>query len=153
MNIKKSILIRVRIAFLGVLIFAVCVAAKIGHIQIVEGEKWSKMADEIMFDYKKVPATRGNIYSDNGSLLATSLPFYKVAMDPTLAKKETFDKGIDSLSLLLARYYDDHSAMDYKRMLKDARATGKQYVVINRRRHNYQTKKKLSSWPIFREGR
>ena len=102
---------------------------------------------------KKVKATRGNIYSDNGSLLATSLPFYKVAIDPTLARKETFDKGIDSLALLLSRYYNDRSATDYKRMLKDARATGKQYVVINRKRINYQTKKKMSSWPIFREGR
>ncbi len=153
MNIKKSILIRVRVAFLCVLVFALGIVVKTSHIQFVEGEQWAKMGSETMFDFKQVRATRGNIYSDNGSLLATSLPFYKVAMDPTLAKKETFDKGIDSLSLLLARYYDDHSAMDYKRMLKDARATGKQYVVINRRRINYQTKKKLSSWPIFREGR
>jgi len=152
-NIKKSILIRVRVAFLCVLVFALGIVVKTSHIQFVEGEQWAKMGSETMFDFKQVRATRGNIYSDNGSLLATSLPFYKVAMDPTLAKKETFDKGIDSLSLLLARYYDDHSAMDYKRMLKDARATGKQYVVINRRRINYQTKKKLSSWPIFREGR
>lgn len=82
MNIKKSILIRVRIAFLAVVIFAVCVAAKVGHIQFVEGEKWTKIGNEISFDYKKVKATRGNIYSDNGSLLATSLPFYKVAMTP-----------------------------------------------------------------------
>ncbi|MEJ0033005.1 MAG: hypothetical protein WDO15_22795 [Bacteroidota bacterium] len=59
MNIKKSILIRVRVAFIGVVIFALCVAAKIGHIQIVEGDKWKRMADEIMFDFKKVKATRG----------------------------------------------------------------------------------------------
>ena len=50
MNIKRSILIRVRVAFLGVLLFAVCVAAKIGHIQVAEGDKWAKMAEEIMFD-------------------------------------------------------------------------------------------------------
>ncbi|MFZ5971031.1 MAG: penicillin-binding protein [Bacteroidota bacterium] len=153
MNIKKSILIRVRIAFLGVVLFAICVAAKIGHIQVVEGEKWSKMAEEIMFDYRKVKATRGNIYSDNGSLLATSLPFYKVAIDPTLVKKEIFDKGIDSLALLISRFYKDKPASEYKQMLKDARATGKQYVVINRKQINYQAKKDMQSWPIFRLGR
>lgn len=153
MNIKRSILIRVRVAFLGVLLFAVCVAAKIGHIQVAEGDKWAKMAEEIMFDYKRVKATRGNIYSDNGSLLATSLPFYKVAMDPTLARKEVFDKGLDSLAMLLSRYYRDRSESDYKQMLRDARATGKQYLVLNRRQINYQTKKEMSSWPIFREGR
>jgi cell division protein FtsI (penicillin-binding protein 3) len=153
LNIKKSILIRVRIAFLGVVLFAICVAAKIGHVQVVEGDKWAKMAEEIMFDFKTVKATRGNIYSDNGSLLATSLPFYKVAMDPTLPKKEVFDKGVDSLALMLARHYQDRSKQDYKEMLIDARATGKQYLIINRKQINYQTKKEMSSWPIFREGR
>jgi cell division protein FtsI (penicillin-binding protein 3) len=134
-------------------VFALCVGAKIGHIQLVEGDEWRKMSEEINFDYKKVKATRGNIYSDNGSLLATSLPFYKVAIDPTLAKDEIFRKGIDSLALLLSRYYRDRSATDYKQLLKDARATGKQYIVLNRKQINYQTKKEMTKWPIFREGR
>ncbi len=153
MNIKKSILVRVRIAFLCVLVFALCVGAKIGHIQIAEGEKWAKMSEEINFDYKKVKATRGNIYSDNGSLLATSLPFYKVAIDPTLSKEENFRNGVDSLSLLLAHYYKDRSAKEYKELLKDARSSGKQYVIINRKQINYQTKKEMMSWPILRDGR
>lgn len=153
MNIKKSILLRVRLAFLCVLIFALCVGAKIGHIQVVEGEKWAKMSEEIHFDYKRVKATRGNIYSDNGSLLATSLPFYKVAIDPTIVKEEVFRKGIDSLAFLLSRYYKDRSGSEYKQLLKDARSTGKRYVVINRKQINYQTKKEMMTWPIFREGR
>ena len=153
MNIKKSILVRVRVAFLCVVVFAICVGAKIGHIQFAEGDKWAKMSEEINFDYKKVKATRGNIYSDNGSLLATDLPFYRVAIDPTLAKDEIFKKGIDSLSMMLSRYYKDRSAKDYKEMLKDARATGKQYVTLNRKQINYLTKKEMMRWPILREGR
>jgi len=152
-NIKKSILIRVRVAFLCVFVFAICVAAKVGHIQLIEGKKWTKMGNDMMFDYRTIKATRGNIYSDNGSLLATSLPFYKVAIDPTLVKKDIFDKGIDSLSILLSHYYKDRSTSDYKRMLQDARAAGKQYVIINRKPINYQTKKEMCEWPIFREGR
>ena len=49
MNIKQSILVRVRVAFLCVLVFAIGVGAKIGHIQIAEGEKWAKMSEEINF--------------------------------------------------------------------------------------------------------
>ncbi|HEX8059751.1 MAG TPA: cell division protein, partial [Cyclobacteriaceae bacterium] len=153
MNIKKSILIRVRIAFLGVVIFAICVVAKISHIQVVEGDKWKRMADDIMFDYKTVKATRGNIYSDNGSLLATSLPFYRVAMDPTHASREMFDKNIDSLSLSLSQYFRDRSKADYRNMISDARKANKRYLVINRKRINYQAKKDMTSWPLFREGR
>jgi cell division protein FtsI (penicillin-binding protein 3) len=143
----------VRLAFLGVLVFAICVAAKIGHIQIAQGEKWKKMSEEINFDYKKVKATRGNIYSDNGSLLATSLPFYKVAIDPTLAKDEVFKEGVDSLAYFLSKYYKDRSKQDYKELLIDARTSGKQYVILNRKQINYQTKKEMMKWPIFRQGR
>ncbi|HZX72850.1 MAG TPA: cell division protein, partial [Cyclobacteriaceae bacterium] len=153
MNIKKSILVRVRVAFLCVVVFAICVGAKIGHIQFVEGEEWAKISEEINFDFKKVKATRGNIYSDNGSLLATSLPFYKVAIDPTLASDDIFKNGIDSLAYLLSKFYKDRSTRDYKEMLKDARSSGKQYIVINRKQINYQGKKEMSSWPIIREGR
>lgn len=153
MNIKKSILIRVRIAFLGVLIFAVCIAAKVGHIQVVEGKEWAKMGEEISFVYRKIKATRGNIYSDNGSLLATSLPFYKVAMDPTLCNGEVFRRGVDSLAMLLARFYQDRSATDYKRLLVDARAAGRHYIMLNRKQINYLEKKEMTQWPIFREGR
>lgn len=127
--------------------------AKISHIQFIEGEQWAKIAEQISFDYKKVKATRGNIYSDNGSLLATDLPFYKVALDPRLAKDKVFNSGIDSLAGLLSRYYKDKSSTDYKRMIQDARASSRQYIVLNRKQINYQTKKMMSEWPIFREGR
>src|SRR5688572_5243848 len=135
------------------MLFAMAVVAKIGHIQFVEGEKWAAMGERISFDYKRVKATRGNIYSDNGSLLATSLPFYKVAFDATQPKDEVFAKKVDSLAYHLARFFGDKSKTDYKNMLKDARATNKQYIILSRKRINYQEKKMMMDWPIFREGR
>jgi cell division protein FtsI (penicillin-binding protein 3) len=152
-NIKKSILLRVRVAFLFAVLFAVAIIVKTGHIQFVEGEKWAAMGERISFDYKRVKATRGNIYSDNGSLLATSLPFYKVAFDATLPKDDIFKKGVDSLALNLSRFFKDKSKTDYKRMLIDARSSGKQYIIINRKKIDYQDKKLMLTWPIFREGR
>ena len=153
MNIKKSILLRVRIAFLFVVLFAIGVVVKTGHIQFVQGEKWAAMGERISFDYKRVKATRGNIYSDNGSLLATSLPFYKIAFDATLPKDEVFERGVDSLAYNLSRFFKDRSKTDYKRMLTDARSTGKQYVILSHKRINYQDKKMMTEWPIFKEGR
>lgn len=153
MNIKRSILLRVRIAFLAVSIFACSIVFKVVYIQVAEGEKWKKLSEETLFDYKKVKATRGNIYSDNGSLLATSLPFYVVAFDATMPSEGVFRKGLDSLSYLLSRFYKDKSALEYKGLLIDARKTDKQYIILNHRLINYQSKKKMSNWPIFREGR
>lgn len=153
MNIKTSILLRVRIAFLLVVLFAVAIVVKVGYIQFAEGEKWAAMGERISFDYKRVKATRGNIYSDNGSLLATSLPFYRVAFDATLASDETFNNGLDSLAYFMSRFFKDKTKEGYRRMLKDARASGKQYVIVNKKRIDYQDKKMMMDWPIFREGR
>jgi cell division protein FtsI (penicillin-binding protein 3) len=152
-NIKKSILLRVRVAFLFVLLFAIAVVVKIGHLQIVQGEKWAKMGERISFDYKRVKATRGNIYSDNGSLLATSLPFYKIAFDATLPDEEVWNKGLDSLADKLSRFFKDKSKGDYKRMLINARTGGKQYVILSHKQIDYQDKKTMMTWPIFRGGR
>ncbi|MDQ2658524.1 MAG: penicillin-binding protein 2, partial [Bacteroidota bacterium] len=135
------------------MLFAIAVVVKTGHIQFVEGEKWAAMGERISFDYKRVEATRGNIYSDNGSLLATSLPFYKIAFDATVPKDEVFKEGVDSLAWHLAVFFKDRSKSDYKRMLIDARETGKQYIILNRRKINYQEKKMMKGWPIMREGR
>ena len=101
MNIKRSILLRVRVAFILVALFALAVAIKIGFIQFSEGEEWNRIAQQISYKNQVVKATRGNIYSDNGSLLATSLPFYEVAFDATRASDEVFSQGVDSLAMML----------------------------------------------------
>ncbi len=103
MNIKRSILFRVRIAFLMVALFAGAIFYRITQIQFVEGEEWRKMSDNINLQYKEVTATRGNIYSGDGSLLATSLPFYRVVIDPSIAQNEVYKSGIDSLSNLVEK--------------------------------------------------
>lgn len=153
MNIKKSILLRVRIAFILVMIFGMAVIAKIAHTQFAEGEKWIAMAEEMGLKYKTVKATRGNIYSDNGSLLATSLPFYRVAFDATIASNEAFNAGVDSLALNLSRFFKDYSAKEYKRKIIDARSGKKQFILLNRDQINYREMKMMKGWPIFREGR
>jgi cell division protein FtsI (penicillin-binding protein 3) len=135
------------------LLFSLAIAVRIGRIQFVEGEKWTAMAEDIGLQYRKVKATRGSIYSDNGSLLATSLPFYRVAFDPSVSTEDTFTKGLDSLSMLLAGYFKDRSAKQYSRKILRARQANKRYLVLNSKRVNYQDKKIMQTWPIFREGR
>ena len=122
-------------------------------LQTTEDRKWARIAEEIDLQYRKVPATRGNIYSDNSSLLATSLPSYRIAFDPTIASKETYKKGIDSLAYKLSSHFNDRPRAYYKRKINDARLTGKQYIILNRNLVKYQEKKMMADWPIFREGR
>lgn len=153
MNIRKSIILRVRVAFLIIGVFAIASLVRIFMLQTTGDRKWARIAEEIDLQYRIVPATRGNIYSDNGSLLATSLPSYRIAFDPTIASNETYKKGIDSLAYNLSWHFNDHPRTYYKRKINDARLAGKQYIVLNRKLITYQEKKKISDWPIFRKGR
>ncbi|MEK6480764.1 penicillin-binding protein [Catalinimonas sp. 4WD22] len=153
MSIKRSILLRVRVAFLVVSLFALALFFRMAEIQFVEGEKWKAMAEEINLQYKTIPAVRGNIYAEDGSLLATSLPFYRVAFDPSIASDELMESSVDSLSMLLSRFFGDHSPVEYKRRILNARAKGRQYLILNREKINYLSKKEMEKWPVFREGK
>ena len=130
MNIKQSILLRVRIAFLAVIAFVLVVVYRIADIQFVEGDVWRQQAQEIGLDYKTIKATRGSIYANGNDLMATSLPFYKIAIDPSLANDNTFKTGIDSLSLLLSKFFRDRSPDEYRRRISEARQSRKRYLVL-----------------------
>ncbi|MEM8892956.1 MAG: penicillin-binding protein, partial [Bacteroidota bacterium] len=60
---------------------------------------------------------------------------------------------IDELSQKLAGYFKDRTAKEYKRRITDARVSGRRYMLLNREEIDYQTKKEMTEWPIFREGR
>ncbi|MHA7129878.1 penicillin-binding protein [Algoriphagus namhaensis] len=153
MNIKQSIVLRVRVVFILIALVAAAIPYRIVKLQFEDGEEWRAKAETINFQYREVPATRGNIYAGDGSLLATSLPFYRVAMDPTMAKSDLFKSGIDSLANHLSAFYKDRSAASYKRMISDARLDKKRYIILNRKQIGYQDMQKMSQWPIFRRGR
>ncbi|GAA4381876.1 penicillin-binding transpeptidase domain-containing protein [Hymenobacter koreensis] len=154
-SVKKSIVTRVRLAFLGVLLFSCAIVWKIQRIQYVEGEKWRALEQERRIVYQPVRATRGNIFSDNESIMATSLPFFRVAWDPSVVSKETFESHVDSLAIELSRFFGDRSVQDYRRKLKNAYNAKPQvrYLRLNSRQINFQEKKLLATWPIFRAGK
>jgi cell division protein FtsI (penicillin-binding protein 3) len=153
MNIKRSILLRVRAAFLVVAAFSSLIMWRIGQVQFQQGEQWKELAEKSAVRYREVPAMRGHIYAADGSLLATSLPFYKMAIDATVADDQVWAKGLDSLALLLSRHFKDAPTATYKRKLQQARQENRQYMVINSQTIDYQSMKRMSDWPIVREKR
>lgn len=153
MSVKKAILFRVRLAFLIVFLFSAGILFRIFTIQYAEGSKWKGIAESLGLQVMKVNATRGNIYSDDGSLLATSLPVYQVAFDPTIANDDLFYGQIDSLSFLLSSFYKNLTPAQYKRKIVTARKDKREYLVLNRQQVGYQEKKQIERWPIFRAGK
>ena len=153
MNIKKEILFRVKIAFAFLLVISLSIVYSIFDLQFREGEYWKSKSENINFKFDNIKASRGNILSDDGSILATSLPFYKVAIDPSIASEKLLNQNIDSLALLLSSFFKDKTKIEYKNNILKARKNNRRYHLLNRRKIDYQEKKELSKWPLFREGR
>ncbi|MGO1521291.1 MAG: penicillin-binding protein [Sphingobacterium sp.] len=157
MNIRKSILIRVYLAF-GLMVFgALLVFGKLLHLQYVDGDEWRAIADSLTIRERVIEATRGNIYSNDGSLLATSVPEYDIRFDAMAIPPEhsdVFNARVDSLAAHLSKFFGDKSARQYLTALKAARAKKQRYLLLERD-VSHQQLKELKTFPllkVFREG-
>ncbi len=153
MSVKRDILIRVYIAFGALVILAGFVLFKAFTVQVIEGEEWRNLAQELTTDYQTIEAVRGNIYADDGSLLATSVPIYELRMDFRAGglTDDAFQAGVDSLAWLFSKKFEPHSHDHWLRFFKEARAKGRRYELL-KRRLSFQDVKEMKSWPILRRG-
>lgn len=157
MSIKSAILFRVRLVFLFIALFGLLILGRIIKIQYVDGDLWLEKASKSLVRQKSIKADRGNIYDNSHRDLAVSIPFFKLAFDPSISNltdrnRKIFEEGIDSLSWFLADFYRDRSKGSYKKKITKARDSKRRYLVLNTRSINYIEKKEMQKWPIFREG-
>ena len=155
MNIRTDILLRVYIAFGLIVLLAFAVLFKLFHVQFVEGAKWRAMADSLSTRFANVEAARGNIYSVDGSLLATSVPEYEIRMDMLaggIEKDEVFFEKVDSLAAQLSVFFGDKSTKQYSRLLREARDDKARYLLL-KRDVTHQDLKAIRKFPIFNLGR
>lgn len=155
MNIRNNILIRVYLAFGLIVLLAIAVLGRMGDVQFVQGKKWRAMADSLSTKYMTIEASRGNIYSVDGSLLATSIPEYELRMDPLaggIQDKELFEEKVDSLAMRLSAMFNDKTPKEYSRIIRAARRDKNSYLLI-RRKVNYQELKVIRTFPLFNVGK
>lgn len=146
----KHIAYRIYIVAFFMLIIAIAIAVKLTNIQWVEGEYYRNLAKERTVKNFVIPANKGNIYSSDGSLLATSIPNYTLRFDAIAPKAEDFNKNLqplcDSLSKLLNR-----PAQYYKTELLKARSNRNRYYLLARNL-SYTEYMKIKSFPLFNKG-
>ena len=155
MNIRANILLRVYLAFGLIVLFAFAVFLRLGQVQFVQGKKWKAMADSLSTRYVSVEATRGNIYSNDGSLLATSVPEYELRMDMFaggIADDKVFNLKVDSLGIKLSQIFNDKTAKEYARMLRKGRQDSARYLLIHRK-VGYADLKTIRTFPLYNIGK
>ncbi|TKC08654.1 penicillin-binding protein [Pedobacter frigoris] len=155
MNIRANILLRVYLSFGLIVLFAVAVLIRLCDVQFVEGHRWRAMADSLSTKYINVEAARGNIYSVDGSLLATSIPEYELRMDMFaggIADNTLFDSKVDSLALRMSQFFKDKTPKEYSRYLRSARRDSARYLLI-KRKVGYQELKTIRTFPLYNVGK
>jgi cell division protein FtsI (penicillin-binding protein 3) len=155
MSIRTNILVRIYLAFGLVMLFAAAVVVQLYRVQFVQGKKWRAMAATLTTRYQTVEAARGNIFANDMSLLATSVPEYELHMDmlaPGIIEDKVFNEKVDSLAMKLSELFPDKSERAFSRMLRDARNDGSRYELI-RRKVTFQELKQVRKFPIFNLGK
>ena len=153
MGIKRDIYWRIAIAFIAMVVFAVAILWKIFQIQNVEGNYWRAMADSLTTRYVAIDADRGNIYSSDNRLLATSLPRFEIRFDAKAEGLENsyFNSTIGKLAESLAWLFNDKSSNDYRFELTNARKNNERYHLL-KREISYTQLQAIKNFPIFRDG-
>lgn len=137
MEIRKDILWRVYLAFLGITLFGLFIIGKAAYIQQAEGEYWKGLSDSIHLQYQELDADRGTIFSEDGSMLSSSIPFFDIRIDfgaQGIREKsgKRFYEHLDSLSITLASVFNDRSAADYRRELQQGYKSRERYHLLKR---------------------
>ncbi|MDZ7773104.1 MAG: penicillin-binding transpeptidase domain-containing protein [Balneolaceae bacterium] len=82
MNNAESVTNRLFIVFGLTLLIPCALVLQLLRVNFLEGDELRELWNEQAIDFISIPAQRGNIYDDSGSLLATNSVAYKVAVDP-----------------------------------------------------------------------
>ncbi|WP_395049048.1 penicillin-binding protein [Flavobacterium sp.] len=146
----KNISYRIYLVAFVVFLMAIAIVIKLTNIQWVEGDYYRKLAKERTVRNFVIPANKGNIYSADGSLLATSIPNYEIRFDAVAPKAEAFEKNVkplaDSLSLLLRK-----PSGFFLNELRKARANKNRYYLVARDL-SYTEFIKIKGFPLFKLG-
>lgn len=157
MDVRKDILWRVYLSFLGIILLGVVVLGKTIYIQRVEGKFWKEMGDKIHLKYMPIIAQRGSIFSEDGNMLSTSVPVFDVFVDfaaEGLREKNglRFKTNLDSLSICLHQLFKDRTSAEYKSELEQAYREKERYYLL-KRKISFDAWKKMIEFPLVKLGK
>ncbi len=147
---EKNIMNRLYLVAGGLLVLSIAVIVKLVDIQMVKGEEYKQLAlskTEKMFT---IEPNRGNLYSEDGSLLAASVPKYEIRFDAKTVSEGNFQKYVGPLSDSLGLMFNRPSS-HYRQLFRKARANGNRYKLVARN-VDYLDYVRIKQFPLFSLG-
>lgn len=140
--------------FLGFIF--VGIVLKTCKIMFVEKDKWEEVAKSQIRPNRLVQPGRGNIYSCDGKLMATSVPRYYTYIDfrSDAFAVDTFLKskrnGLDSLAICLSRKFKDRTPAGYRAYLRRGLASRSRQFQVVEGKVSYYDLKEMKKFPFLR---
>lgn len=156
---NTNMVLRFGVIYLFVLIGFILVVRKIVQIQHPERDKWIALSDSLrkVNRERDLDPNRGNIYSDEGKLMASTVPSYYLYMDfqtPALRDKggKLFDENIDSLALCLSQKFKDKGKKEYRKYLMKGYKSKNRNFQITKIKLSHADYKEVKMFPLYRLG-
>ena len=111
------------------LMFGLGIGYKLFHLQFIDGDKYRKIAEEKTLKSFVVNSSRGNIFSEDGSLLATSTTKFDVFFDSKTVPNHIFKSEIQSLSIELSKILGDDD-LKWLNNFREAKNNNNRYLPI-----------------------
>jgi len=147
---ETNILNRLYFVAGSMFVFALAVVFKLCSIQFIQGDQYRSLAEERIVKNIEIPANRGNVYSADGSLLATSIPKYDIRLDVIQPKQEIFNELIKPLSDSLSKYTGKSSSY-HQNSIEKARANRNRYFLLARN-ISYSNYIRIRNFPMLNLG-
>ncbi|MGY8965424.1 MAG: penicillin-binding protein [Flavobacteriales bacterium] len=113
-----------------ILLMAIGVLAKLYHVSVVMGPDLIAKARERIIQERTIEASRGNIYSSDGLLLATSMPAYTIHWDSKVVSADRLSQGVSATAAILAQVEPKRNAREWRAFLRSQHAAKKRYILI-----------------------
>lgn len=144
---EKQVMNRFYLVGLGLFLFAIVLVGKLVTLQTQKGDYYRELAQQRTVRNFVLEPSRGNIYADDESLLATSVPRYEIRWDAKIPSEVYFQKNKLALANGLGPIIGK-SATACLSMLEEAKRKENRYTLIARNLtfSEYQQIKQL---PLF----
>ena len=135
----------------GILVFlGFGIGYKIFHVQYVDGDNYRQLAKNKTIQNFTISPERGNIFSDDGSLLAASTTSFDIYFDAVTVSDNNFSKYSNQLSEKLSESLNKSKEFFLKRLVS-AKKNNKRYQLIQRG-VSIENLNKIKQMPLFRMG-
>ena len=118
------------LVYILVLVFGIAIIAKIILVQTKDNKELVKLAEQREYRVDTLEASRGNIFSADGQLMATTIPLYDVFFDYKSVDSAFLADNIDSLCLQMSQLFPKRNQSQWKAFFAEGMAKKNRHYKI-----------------------